>query len=185
MGRNRTRTTCACGFWDFAWPGRPTAEVEAEFPGLLPWNELRAEFGRPGRGPQGYGFGDHMFGRVSLGWVSPDGRTSSNRHGGPGWVERWFEYVPVAHEDRYRYARVECPACKRSYVGWYRAVPGSTGAVERRRTYELYDTSFWHSGSDDPSDADLEGVIGWTPELVVEALGSFHGANPHRFGRSA
>lgn len=178
MGRNRGKTTCECGFWDFAWPGRPTCEVQAGVPGLLPWGALR-----PGvhREPQGYGFGEHLFGRVSFGWSSPDGRNSSSSER-PGWIERWVEYLPVPLADRYRYSRIECPVCMRAYIGWYRAIPPSIGVIERSLAYELYDLSFWHSGTDDPSDADLEGVVAWTPDLVVEALGCFREANPGAFG---
>jgi len=181
MSRNRCSTSCECGFWSFQ---RGTDnEVPVNDPGLMTQAEYLKAIGwencpyneNGGRSAcAGWSFRDDLNGKTFPAWRSKNGMGWTNASipcgGAEGWNYEPQVYGDVPPDQRYRYRKVTCPLCRRSFVGWYVQQPKID---DDDRCYEIYDTSFWHAFNDEPSDKDEEGVINWTPETVAQALREF------------
>lgn len=108
------------------------------------------------------------------------GRTTCAGEGPfPGAVrELAWTYAVPNRRDRYRWKRIQCPLCRRLYAGWYVMQP----AFLELPRYELYDTSYWHSGNDEPAPEDEAGAIQWTREALETAVREYvtrHGLPKH------
>lgn len=167
MSRNRSTTQCDCGLWAFQTERiLPLDEIllltqEAYFdvidlPKDHPWRSGNGSYG-----PWGYGYAERLHGSHFM--YHPPGNKracASHRHGVYTEARLVADYKPVPEADRYRYRRLECVFCGRTYAGWYRRDPVNDldvqpdAPLEDRPHYELYDTSFFWAFNDEPAEKD-------------------------------
>jgi hypothetical protein len=180
MSRNRSSTACECGLWSF----RTEAVVPAVDPLLLTesayfdaagfpldhrwrrgnvWMRDGVQVGDPF---WGYGYREDLAGPWYMYRVPGDPSGGSSSHHRHPYTERVLiaMYDSVPPEDRYRFRKLQCVFCRRLYAGYYLRQPQQ---IDRERTYELYDTSFFHAFNDEPSDEDLREMREWTPEKLA------------------
>jgi hypothetical protein len=190
MSRNRCDSSCQCRFWSF--------DDERELPegseGLMTFEAYLRKTGMKDGDPWmnnsghgwGYGYRDDLHGYRShqylrSGETNPNNRSWTNGPLPPGAIIL-AEHInePVPEEKRYMVRYLECPLCQAKFAGWYRAQVGEVtrhrdGRVETKPiTYELYDTSYWHSFNDEPaSDGSDRAKRSITPEVVRDALAAY------------
>lgn len=181
MSRNRTTTTCSCGFWDFRRQPEQSSRLPGD-PALVSWLQLCVQRGwelRPERQP-GWGFREDLQGAVHSWFRSPDG-TSLGPQGDGRTVRVETRWGHVPPEDRYRFARVDCGVCHRRYAGWYVLQPRQVPPrADDPPAYEIYDTSYWHSFNDEPCRDDLDGAVDWSGELLAQAVREFAERHPDK-----
>lgn len=193
MSSNRSNTDCECGFWSFQRSAtkRGSDERPPTDPGLMTFRQYMADIGveNPRHEPWSsfaeqscQPFRRELEGERVYRWRGPDGNGYANHPiaGGEKTLEAVYSRVPP--EDRYRYAKLVCSVCFRTYVGWYVLQPwvvegpwlkGSDGPL-----YSLYDTSWYHSFGDSPDDKDVEHALDWTSELLVKAVREYIERHP-------
>lgn len=187
MSRNRCSTLCECGFWDFndAVPvGDSSLMTQREYFKAIGWEDCPYHENAGNSRSGGWGFRDDLNGKTFPAWRSKDGMSWTNAVY-PRDPERWIyepqTYASVPPDQRYRYRKIECPICRRRYVGWFVQQPKMVGGDSP--VFEIYDTSFWDAYNDEPSDKDREGVINWSRDLLVEAAREFIARHPDRFAK--
>lgn len=172
MSRNRGSTECDCGLWRFQTETPRSVDdgsllTADQYLAAIGWTECPYLGRHTKRGSEadGYGYESRLVGERHY-WYSADGRGGAS-YPHPDYPERRLvaRYVDVPPEARYRYRRLECPFCRRQYVGWYARHPHNE--LTEAPAYELYDTSFWHSFNDEPADEDVANVREWTPEKLA------------------
>jgi hypothetical protein len=191
VSRNRLSTSCDCGFWDLhkaphseVLVGDPSLMTQKEYFKAIDWENCPYHEDGGESAAAGYGYDASSDGMVSVVWRHPRGNSVHGTAGsfespGPEWKCDETHYTSVAFTDRYRYRKVDCPVCRRQYVGWYVQQPQRIGGDSP--TFELYDTSYWYSFNDEPGAKDRVGVIEWTGPLFVSAVREYVERHPELF----
>lgn len=144
MSRNRCKTWCVCGS-DFGDdPG--LAKITVGDACLRTWEQYLAdtEFPRSLVRP----FGPYRYQNEGA-WLSLDNSSIEVR-------------TAVPTDEQYRFVHIRCRTCFRHYLGWYVQQP-----TFAERFYEIFDTSFYWSFDDEPSE--LDKPAGATGSLVGES----------------
>lgn len=176
MSRNCNSTDCACGLWRFE-TSHGTAAVDD--PALLKqtayWSAHYPD------GTLGYGFRDDLHGNVYMWRQRNDAGRVVSTCNAPreGYArELGWTYAVPNRVDRYRWKRIDCPICHRAYAGWYVQQPSSLDPPR----FELYDTSYWFAGNDEPCDEDRALVIEWTHEQLAAAAREYTERHSEQWG---
>lgn len=180
MSRNRCDVRCECGWYSFGGAVLPFGD-----PDLMTGSRYAALVETRYSPDPGIGFRDDLCGRVFYSWYSPDGNGVASFDCGRGYEKRLSaRYAVVPEEDRYRWAKLQCPICRRLYAGWFVLQPWVVeGRVPGEPRYELVDTSFFWAFNDEPSDRDEAQLVEWDEPRLVAALAEYMERHPDEFKR--